>query len=264
MGREVVRTIAQARGVKLVAAVSRRGGGEDVGELAGIAPLGVPLGNDLAAALAEGGVNVLVDFTTPERVRPHIDMAIDAGVHAVIGTTGLTAEDVADIDERARRAGVGVLIAPNFALGAVLMIRFAREAARYLSHVEIIELHHNQKKDAPSGTARITAEMIEAQRAEAAAEDGAGAVAGVVAGLAGDDAPARGQQIGQVRVHSVRLPGLVAHQEVLFGGNGELLTLRHDSFSRTSFMAGVMLGIQRVSSIRGAVYGLEHILFPED
>src|SRR5690606_20382121 len=176
MGREVVRTIAQSPEVKLVAAVSRRGGGDDVGEVAGIGPVGVPLGSDLAAALAAGEVDVLVDFTTPDRVRAHIDMAIDAGVHAVIGTTGLTAADVEDIDARARRAGVGVLIAPNFALGAVLMIRFAREAARYLPHVEIIELHHNQKKDAPSGTARITAELLEAHRAEAAAEGGAGAL----------------------------------------------------------------------------------------
>lgn len=270
MGLEVVRALHGVDDIRLAAAVSRTGAGEDVGALAGIGPIGVPLGRDLAAALDDAQPDVLVDFTVPDRVRAHIDTALEAGVHVVVGTTGLSARDVPSIDRAAREAGVGVIIAPNFALGAILMMRFAREAARHLPDVEIIELHHDQKKDAPSGTAVLTAEMVETVLAEAAASGtrrsggGDGLDDPAWPRSRGGNAPARGEAIGSVRVHSVRLPGLIAHQEILFGGPGQLLTLRHDSYNRTSFMPGVLLAIRRVMDIRGCVYGLESIMFPED
>src|SRR5690606_37025317 len=164
MGREVVRAVTAADDMRLAAAVSRRGAGEDIGEIAGVGPIGVPLGSDLRAALEDTRPDVLVDFTTPSQVASHVYTAIEMGVHAVVGTTGLTPGDLEDIDRHAREAGVGVLVAPNFALGAVLMIRFAREAARHLPDVEIIELHHDQKLDAPSGTAILTAQAVAAAR----------------------------------------------------------------------------------------------------
>lgn len=274
MGLEVVRTLADADGMELVAAISRRGTGEDVGVLAGLPqPLGIPLEADLAAALARTRPDVLVDFTVPGQVEAHIETAINAGVHAVVGTTGLPRESIPGIDAAARDAGVGVLIVPNFALGAILMMRFAREAARLLPHVEIIELHHDQKKDAPSGTALLTAEVIENARRDAAArelerngshqllqsaEPGGPSASGAPA-ASGE--PARGMDKGGIHIHSVRLPGLVAHQEVIFGSPGELLTIRHDSLNRTSFMPGLLLAIQKVVDLRGAVYGLEPLLF---
>src|SRR5690606_2709343 len=176
MGREVVRAVTAADDMRLAAAVSRRGAGEDIGEIAGVGPIGVPLGRDLRAALEDTRPDVLVDFTTPAQVASHVYTAIEMGVHAVVGTTGLTPDDLEEIDRRARQAGVGVLVAPNFALGAVLMIRFAREAARYLPDVEIIELHHDQKLDAPSGTAILTARAVAAARV--GRENGEGAAAG--------------------------------------------------------------------------------------
>lgn len=263
MGLEVVRAVTAADDMRLAAAVSRRGAGEDVGELAGVGPIGIPLGNDLRAALEDTRPDVLVDFTTPGQVAAHTYTAIEMGVHAVVGTTGLTPDDLENIDRRARDAGVGVLVAPNFALGAVLMIRFAREAARHLPDVEIIELHHDQKLDAPSGTAILTAQAVAAARGVRESEEGAKGGDRSVPGAngAGEDEPSRGLRVEGVSVHSVRLPGLVAHQEVLFGGQGQLLTIRHDSYSRTSFMPGVLLGIRRVRELRGLVYGLEALLF---
>ena len=183
---------------------------------------------ELGVAVADvlGDADVLVDFTRPDTALENIRLAVGAGVHAVVGTTGF------DVGEIAAMPGDGkVLVAPNFAIGAVLMMRFAAEAARHLPKAEIIELHHDRKLDAPSGTAARTAALM-------AAESGA-----------------------EVPIHSVRLPGLVAHQEVIFGGLGETLTIRHDSLSRESFMPGVLLAVRRVAGLtESPVVGLEHLL----
>lgn len=184
---------------------------------------------DLPSALAGGGVDVIVDFTRPDTVYANVIAALEAGVHAVVGTTGLTGAQVEEIRRRAEAGSANVLIAPNFAVGAVLMMRFAAEASRHMAKAEIIELHHDQKLDAPSGTALRTAGLME----------------------------------GEVPIHSVRLPGLVAHQEVLLGGLGETLSIRHDSLSRESFMPGVVLAVRAVGRRQGLTVGLEPVLFGE-
>jgi 4-hydroxy-tetrahydrodipicolinate reductase len=197
---------------------------------------------------------VWVDFTVPAVVKTGVCWALEHRLVPLVGTTGMDSEDRAELAALAERTGTGCLIAPNFALGAVLLMKFAAEAARYFPAAEIIELHHERKVDAPSGTARLTADRMTAARLEA------GWTSGPIE--AGDEAIAgvRGGACGSVRVHSVRLPGLLAHQEVLLGGTGEVLTLRHDSLSRESFMPGVVLAIRKASSIRGLVVGLEQLL----
>jgi 4-hydroxy-tetrahydrodipicolinate reductase len=216
--------------------------------LAGTADVG-----DDRAALREA--DVVVDFTSPDVVLDNVRWCIDAGVHAVVGTTGWTQERLDTVRGWLQdKPDLGVLIAPNFGIGAVLMMRFAVTAARYFESVEIIELHHANKIDAPSGTARRTAEMI----AEARTSAGLNA--------AGPDATtqslegARGAQVDGIPVHSVRLSGLVAHQEVLLGGSGETLTLRHDSLDRASFMPGVLLAVRGVVSRPGLTLGIEPLL----
>ncbi len=214
-------------------------------------------GDDLAQ-VAASGADVAVDFTVPSVTEANVHALIDAGVHVVVGTTGWDDESLARVSahlDAAHAAGhpVGVLIAPNFALGAVLAMTFAAQAARYFESAEVIELHHPQKVDAPSGTARHTAEAIAAARADA----GLGPVPDATqTSLPG----ARGAQVAGIAVHSVRLRGLVAHEEILFGNAGEQLTIRHDSFDRVSFMPGVLLGVRQVASRPGLTVGLEHLL----
>ncbi len=211
------------------------------------------LGDPLSSVI-ESGAKVAVDFTTPDAVMDNLQFCISAGIHAVVGTTGLTEERLATVRGLLAQApNVGVLIAPNFSLGAVLLMRFAREAARYFESVEVIELHHPDKLDAPSGTARHTAEMI----AQARREAGRAAMPdATVDGLPG----ARGAAVDDVRVHSVRLRGFVAHEEVLLGNPGEVFTLRHDSLDRASFMPGVLLALRSVSDRPGLTLGLEPLL----
>lgn len=191
--------------------------------------------------------DVVVEFSVPRAVFTNAKHVLEAGIPCVIGTTGLNTEERSDLGAIAEKKGVGVLIAPNFAVGAVLMMEFARQAARFFSGAEIIELHHERKLDAPSGTALMTAARIAEGRGQEQPE------------LEGH--PARGQNVSGVPVHSVRLPGLVAHQEVLFGNPGEGLTIRHDSYDRKSFMPGVLLGIRGILKRTGLVYGLESFLF---
>jgi 4-hydroxy-tetrahydrodipicolinate reductase len=190
---------------------------------------------DLAEALDAGGIDVVVDFTTPSVVRANVLTCIERRVPAVVGTTGLSAADLSEIDQRAAAAQTPVLIAPNFAMGAVLMMEFARQAAKHFTACEIVELHHDRKLDAPSGTSRLTRLRIEE-----------------VWGEAGIDK--------DIPIHSVRLPGLVAHQEVIFGSLGETLTIRHDSLARESFMPGVIVAVKRIRGLQGLVVGLENVL----
>jgi 4-hydroxy-tetrahydrodipicolinate reductase len=208
----------------------------------------------LAAAIADTRPHVMVDFTRPDAVEGNLCTALAAGVDCVVGTTGLDEETLARLASAdCAHPGTCLFYAPNFAIGAVLMMQFAERAAGYLPHVEIIELHHDQKLDAPSGTAARTAKLIAAARSEVPASPGRETE------LAGMDG-ARGAVVDGVSVHSVRLPGLVAHQEVIFGGQGQTLTLRHDSIDRTCFMPGVVLACREVGSRSGLIIGLEKLM----
>jgi 4-hydroxy-tetrahydrodipicolinate reductase len=239
MGALVCSVVEAAEGLSLVSAVDLGADGDPA---------------DPVAALVAAGAQVAVDFTRPDAAPGNVAALAKAGVHAVVGTTGFDEARLAEVRAMlAGSPGVGVVVAPNFALGAVLLMRFAQQAARFYESVEVIELHHPDKVDAPSGTAVHTAGLIAAARREA----GLGPVPDATStGLAG----ARGADVEGVAVHSVRLRGLVAHEEVVFGGPGEILTLRHDSLDRTSFMPGVLLAVRAVSSRPGLTVGLEPLL----
>ena len=251
MGKEVIRAIYAEPGLELVAAIDTNGDGSDAGETAGIGNINVPLTSDLAATLREIKPDVVVDFTSPYTVLQNIEIILSSGVRPVVGTTGITEADLETITGWSEKYGVPAVIAPNFAIGAVLMMLFSAQAARYLPEAEIIELHHERKMDAPSGTAIKTAEMI----LKARGHSGRQAV-NELEKVKG----ARGGDMDGVHLHSVRLPGLVAHQEVIFGGLGQTLTIRHDSLSRTSFMPGVILAVKEVMKRQDVVYGLENLL----
>ena len=233
MGATTVGAINEAADLELVAALD--------------------LGDDLNT-LVTSGAQVVVDFTHPESVMGNLDFAISHGVSVVVGTTGFDAAKLETIKGwLAANPEVGALIAPNFGLGAVLMMQFAAQASKYFESVEIIELHHPNKADAPSGTASRTAELITEARASVNKEAMPDATS---SGLQG----ARGAKVGDVPIHSVRVRGLVAHQEVILGDIGETLTIRHDSIDRTGFMPGVLLGVRKVVSTPGLTFGLEHFL----
>ena len=211
---------------------------------------GVPVFHDKEGVLLLDA-DVWIDFTIPKVAYEHTRFALEHGLAPVVGTTGFTTEEITDLIELSREKSLGGLIAPNFAIGAVLLMQFAAQAAKYFPNVEIIELHHDKKKDAPSGTAVKTAELISQVRQpqEQGAPDEEESLPG-----------ARGANYQGMHIHSVRLPGLVAHQEVIFGSQGEGLTLRHDSYDRVSFMTGVNLGVKEVVKRHELVYGLEHLL----
>lgn len=253
MGREVVRALAREDGLKLVGAVDPHSPGADAGVLAGLDPLGVTVSGDLEEMLEEANPRVMVDFTAPAAVAANARTAIRAGVHPVIGTTGMNSEDLAELRRLCAETGVGGFVAPNFAVGAVLMMKFAEMTAKFMPAVEIIELHHDQKADAPSGTAIKTAEMISSARGGYRQPSATKVLK--IDGVRG------GNYDGGIRIHSVRLPGLVAHQEVIFGGLGQTLSIRHDSISRESFMPGVLLAVRRVVGLREMVVGLENLIF---
>jgi len=233
IGSEAVRAVEAADDLDLVATAGR----------------GDPL-----TALTDAGAQVAVELTHPDAVMDNLDFCVRNGIHAVVGTTGWTPERLATLEARlACTPGTGVLIAPNFSIGAVLTMRFAQQAARWFDSVEVVELHHDRKADAPSGTATRTAQLVAHARAEA--------------GMAPQQDPtthaldgARGADVDGVPVHSVRLRGLLAHQEVLFGGTGETLTIRHDSLHHSSFMPGILLAVRTVPGVPGLTFGLEHFL----
>jgi len=247
MGREVIQAVTAADGMRVFAAVDPRAAGTLIDDGAGRQ---VTVSGDLAAALDGPGPKVLVDFTVPGAVEATVIQALTAGVNCVVGTTGVPVDRWTQLSQNATN-GACLFIAPNFAIGAVLMMRFAAQAARYMPHVEIIELHHDRKLDAPSGTAMRTADLIAAARSEV--PPAPGRETEVADG-------ARGALVDGVTVHSVRLPGLVAHQEVLFGGTGQTLSIRHDSIDRTSFMPGVVLAVRKVVDRSGLVIGLEELM----
>lgn len=240
MGREVVKAVLSAQDMELVGAC----------DVIPANDVGVAVEADFESMLNHSEPGIVVDFAKPF-VMANARSAIERGIAPIIGTTGLTDEELAELAKLSESKGVCAMVIPNFAIGAVLMMRFAAEAAKYMPNVEIIELHHDKKIDAPSGTAIKTAAMIDESRR----------AAGVKADEpAGGDDPARGEKIDGINIHSVRLPGLVAHQEALFGGPGQMLTIRHDSIDRTSFMPGVLMAIRYASQAAGFVYGLDQLL----
>jgi len=257
MGREVIKAVAAADDMTLVGAVDRQpdAQGQDIGEWIGVGPLEVPVTTDLEATLvmAQGEGNaVMVDFTHPKTVYETTRAAIAYGVRPVVGTTGLSNAQITDLAEFAEKASIGCLIIPNFSIGVVLMQQAAQQAAQYFDHVEIIELHHNQKADAPSGTALKTAQMLaEGNRQFNPPQVQESEILAGARGGAGDDG---------IRIHSVRLPGLIAHQEVLFGSAGQLYTLRHDTTDRASFMPGVLLCVRRIMPLKSLIYGMDKLL----
>lgn len=247
MGRTVCAAVAADPELELAAAVDPAAPGTPVS--------GVDSSDDLKA-LVESGCEVAVDFTRPDAVLDDVRFCLNNGIHCVVGTTGLSAEDLDSLARLAADTGKNVFVAPNFSIGAVLAIEFAKQAARYLGSCEVIELHHNEKLDAPSGTASTTAQQIAAAWAEHGRPPGGEPAPGEKETVSG----ARGGEVGGVRVHSVRLRGLVAHEEILFGGEGQLLTIRHDSIDRSSFMPGVLMAIKAVGNRPGLTVGLEHLL----
>ncbi|MGX1900750.1 dihydrodipicolinate reductase [Thermolongibacillus altinsuensis] len=251
MGREAVSLVHKTEHFELVAVVDRINEGKTLADLEGFPPLSVPIFTDLERCLQQVEADVLIDLTTPEVGKIHAETALRYGVRPVVGTTGFTNEDIARLTALAEEKQIGAIIAPNFAIGAVLMMKFAQMAAKYFHDVEIIELHHDQKLDAPSGTALKTAELIQAVRpAKAQGHPDEK-----------ETLPhARGAAYDGMRIHSVRLPGLVAHQEVIFGGDGQTLTIRHDSFNRASFMSGVKFSVETVMHLQTLVYGLENLI----
>jgi 4-hydroxy-tetrahydrodipicolinate reductase len=233
MGAEVCRAVEAAPDMDVVAMV-------DVG--------------DRMSDIADAGAEVVVDFTHPDAVMDNVRFAVDQGIHCVVGTSGFDEAKLETVREwLAHKPGAGVLVAPNFAVGAVLSMRFAEMAARYYESVEIIELHHARKVDAPSGTAAHTARLIAAARGAAGLDKAPDATAKALDG-------ARGALVDDVPVHSIRLSGLVAHQEILFGGSGETLTIRHDSLDRNSFMPGVLLAVRSILGRSGLLIGLDKLM----
>jgi 4-hydroxy-tetrahydrodipicolinate reductase len=258
MGRESVKAVSQSPHLTLVGAIDHNPTlfGQDIGDVVGIGPLEVPVLNDLQTQLVAAAQSpqpgVMLDFTHPSAVYENVRMAIAYGVRPVVGTTGLTQEQMTDLATFAEKASIGCLIIPNFSIGVVLLQQAAVQASQYFDHVEIIELHHNQKADAPSGTAIQTAEML----AELGKTFNPPQVKETehLAGARGSLAPEN------IRIHSIRLPGLIAHQEVMFGAPGQIYTLRHDTSDRSCYMPGVVLSIRKVMELETLVYGLEKIL----
>lgn len=230
-GSEAAKALREAEGIAVVAAMARSRCGEDLGLALGEAAWDLPLETDVAAALERTRPDVLVDFTLAQPAATHARLALERGVRPVVGATGLSVGDVEGLRRLARERGVGAALVPNFSFGVLLLNRFCREAARYFPAVEVVESHHVAKRDRPSGTAARLARVLES---------------------AGADAP--------VPVHSLRLPGLVAHHEVVFGGPGETLTIRHDTLHRSSFGPGVVLAARRVMELSGLVEDLEALL----
>jgi 4-hydroxy-tetrahydrodipicolinate reductase len=237
MGQEVVRAVRGESDLELV------------GE--------TDLGDDLAATIRSSGARVVVDFTRPDVAFLNTRTILESGASPVVGTTGFSPDDISRLQRQAAELRIGGLIAPNFAIGAILLMKFAAEAVKYFPDVEVIEFHHEKKLDAPSGTALKTIDVLDAAKRESAGQFARPATRPVEH----ESVPgSRGGLERGIRVHSVRLPGFVAHQEVIFGGSGEILTLRHDAPARTAFMPGVILATRRVVTLDRLYHGLETIL----
>lgn len=251
MGSEAVRMIERTEDFKLVACVDYKNDGKTLKAINPEFQSDVPVFGEASACFDSLEADVFVDLTIPETGYIHTKAAIEHHIRPVVGTTGFTSEQISELTELTKSKKIGGIIAPNFAIGAVLMMQFSKMAAKYFSDVEIIEKHHDKKLDAPSGTAVKTAELIRETRHPK--HQGHPEEKETIQG-------ARGAELDGMRIHSVRLPGLVAHQEVIFGGAGQTLTIQHDSLNRESFMDGIKFSIEQVMDLKQLVYGLENIL----
>ncbi|MGD6873970.1 4-hydroxy-tetrahydrodipicolinate reductase [Sutcliffiella horikoshii] len=252
MGKEAVDLIHNTEHFQLVACLDRVNEGKLLSEVEGFPNIDAPIYNDPRTCFQEVEADVLIDLTTPEIGKINTKLAVEYGIRPVVGTTGFNEEELKELKDLAASKKVGVIIAPNFAVGAILMMKFAQMAAKHFQDVEIMELHHDRKLDAPSGTAIKTAELISKTREPK--RQGHPEEEETIKG-------ARGAETKDgIRIHSVRLPGLVAHQEVMFGGEGQSLTIRHDSYNRASFMSGVKLSVETIMNLEELVYGLENII----
>jgi 4-hydroxy-tetrahydrodipicolinate reductase len=247
VGQVLINSLAKAPEVKLVGAIDITAKADKLSLPDGSL---IPFSTDLEKIIVETRPEVIVDFTLAHASLPAVRTAVKHKVNMVIGTTGFKPEEVAEIEQLAETNKVGIILASNFALGAVLMMHFARLASKYMDYAEIIELHHSQKADAPSGTALTTAKAMAAYRGRPFSQSAD----------EGKNFPSRGQKESGVTIHSVRLPGLMAHQEVLFGGPGQTLRIRHDTIDRECYVPGVLLAVQSVVKQQGLIQGLDNLL----
>ncbi len=252
MGREVVKAVTVQENMQLVGAVDLVNEGLDIGSVVLNKELGVKIQSNLEIAISDCKPDVAIDFTQPSVIFNNAKMLINNNVKPVIGTTGLSDAQVAELKELSAKKNVSTLIAPNFTIGAVLMMMFAKKAAQYFDNAEIIELHHNQKKDAPSGTAVKTAQLMAEVKSSFAKNNCVENE--LISGARG------GSSYSDIHIHSVRMPGYIASQEVLFGASGQIMTIRHDSMDRECYMSGVVLAVNHVFNNVGFVYGLDNIL----
>ncbi len=246
VGQEVVKAVCGESDMQLVGAVDLKAAGDSLPLPDGSGS--VPFSADLADILTRCQPDVMVDFSIAQATMPAARLAAEKGVNLVIGTTGFSPDEIEEIEHLAAERGIGAVMAPNFALGAVLMMHLAQTAAKYLDYAEIIELHHHRKADAPSGTAQTTARAMAKARGKPFVQP------------QGEAAASRGEQVEGVSIHSVRLPGLMAHQEVILGAPGQTLSIRHDTINRECYMPGVMLAIREAVKRKGFVYGLDKLL----
>lgn len=251
MGKEAVYLTGRTEGIELVAVLDHKNSGMTLNQIDGFSAYNVPIYTDIEKCFTTEKPDVLIDLTTPEYGMHHAKTALNHGVRPVVGTTGFTNENLKELEKLCEDTGLGCIIAPNFAIGAVLMMKFSKMAAKYFQDVEIMEMHHDQKLDAPSGTAVKTAELIAEVRESK--KQGHPNEKETISG-------ARGANFDGMRIHSTRLPGLIAHQQVMFGAEGESLIIRHDSFNRVSFMSGVKFAVEEVLKVNVLVYGLENLM----
>lgn len=249
MGREVIKMVNSEPDFRLVCAIDKLNTGENISK-------GIHIESDLKSALKVHEIDVIVDFTQPSTIFENIKIYMEENIKAVIGTTGLSTLEIEEIQRLSKEKNTGIIIAPNFSIGAVLMMKFAAAASKYFSNAEIIEFHHNQKKDAPSGTSIKTAQMMienndNFKLGNCPEEE-------IIQGSRGGEFAESGK--GKIQIHSVRMPGFVASQEVIFGSDGQTLKIRHDSINRECYMSGVKFAVNYVYKNNEFVYGLENIL----
>lgn len=252
MGREIIKAVSEAEDTELVLAVDVFKSGEDIGEIVLSKSNGVKIQSDLEQAVKTVRPDVVIDFTQPSTIFNNAKLYLNNKIASVIGTTGLKDEELNELQALSKTNATSCLIAPNFSTGAVLMMMFAKQAARYFNNAEIIELHHNQKKDAPSGTAIKTAKLM--------AEENENFALGNIAETEIIEGSRGGTVDANIHIHSVRMPGYIASQEVIFGSSGQIFKIRHDSMDRTCYMAGILLAVRHVAKNSDFIYGLENIL----
>jgi len=251
MGLEALQLIEKTDSFELVAVIDYKYGGSKLNDIQSVVQNNIHVYETLEECINSEKFDVLLDLTNPEVGKKHAFMALNHKIRTVIGTTGFSSTELEELKELAKTNETGCIIAPNFAIGAILMMKFSAMAAKYFQDIEILELHHDQKLDAPSGTALKTVEMI--KEARVPKQQGHPNEIETIEG-------ARGANVEGMRIHSIRLPGLVAHQQVMFGGEGQVLTIKHDSMNRGSFMSGVKVSIETVMKLGELVYGLENIM----